>query len=263
MPVIRRVAGVAVTPADFDLARLPAHLHPAFAVTDAPRGRRGTPQEVGRDTDLAALQARFADRARSSAARVVARPAPGSAPIERTGMTTWDLDELPRVLDTRAAGGVVRAYPALVDTGAAVDVRLLATPEEQAASTRAGVHRLLALATPSPAAYVRDHLTGAEKLALGASPYRSTDALFQDCFDAVVDRVQLRVAPDGVAWDRATLRPDAGGARGDRGRRPVPGGRRRGGRARGRAGRGPGDPAGDEPRARARRSRTPGRSSTR
>ena len=205
VPVIRRVAGVAVTPTDFDLARLPAHLHPAFAVTDAPIGRRGTPQEVGRDTDLAALQARFADRARSSAARVVARPAPGSAPIERAGMTTWDLDELPRVLDTRAAGGVVRAYPALVDTGSAVDVRLLATPEEQAASTRKGVHRLLALATPSPAAYVRDHLTGAEKLALGASPYRSTDALFQDCFDAVLDRVQQRVAPDGVAWDRATF----------------------------------------------------------
>jgi ATP-dependent helicase HrpA len=205
VPVIRRVAGVAVTPADFDLTRLPAHLRPAFAVTDAPRGRRGAPQEVGRDTDLAALQTRFADRARSSAARVVARPAPGTAAIERTGMTTWDLDELPRVLDTRAAGGVVRAYPALVDTGSAVDVRLLSTPEEQVASTRAGVHRLLALATPSPAAYVRDHLSGAEKLALGASPYRSTDALFQDCFDAVIDRVQLRAAPDGAAWDRATF----------------------------------------------------------
>ncbi|GAA2752079.1 ATP-dependent RNA helicase HrpA [Amnibacterium kyonggiense] len=204
-PVVRRGAGVAVAPADFDLSRLPAHLRPAFAVTDAPRGRRGAPQELGRSTDLAALQQRFADRARSSAARVVARPAPGSAPIERTGMTTWDLDALPRVLDTRAAGGVVRAYPALVDTGAAVDVRLLATPEEQVASTRAGVHRLLALATPSPAAYVREHLTGAEKLALGASPYRSTDALFQDCLDAVIDRVQLRHDPDGVAWDRAAF----------------------------------------------------------
>ncbi len=205
LPVLRRVAGIAVTPADFDLARLPAHLRPAFAVTEAPKRGRGAPREVGRDTDLAALQQRFADRARSSAARVVARPAPGSAPIERTGMTTWDVDELPRVLDTRAAGGVVRAYPALVDTGEAVDVRLLATPEEQVASTRAGVHRLLALATPSPASYVREHLSGAEKLALGASPYRSTDALFQDCFDAVLDRIQLQVAPDGVAWDRATF----------------------------------------------------------
>ena len=35
VPVIRRVAGVAVTTDDFDLARLPAHLRPAFAVTEA------------------------------------------------------------------------------------------------------------------------------------------------------------------------------------------------------------------------------------
>ncbi|WP_375387737.1 ATP-dependent RNA helicase HrpA [uncultured Amnibacterium sp.] len=203
-PVIRRGAGVAVTPGDFDLTRLPPHLRPAFAVTEA-QGRRGAPREIGRDTDLAALQARFADRARSSAARVVARPAPGTAAIERTGMTTWDLGELPRVLDTRAAGGVVRAYPALVDTGAAVDVRLLATPEEQAVSTRGGVHRLLALATPSPAAYVREHLSATEKLALGASPYRSTEALLQDCLDAVIDRVQTRIVPDGLAWDAATF----------------------------------------------------------
>ena len=91
-------------------------------------------RSVPRDRRMASKPAgveRFADRARSSAARVVARPAPGSTPIERTGMTTWDLDELPRVLDTRAAGGVVRAYPALVDTGAAVDVRLLARSEER------------------------------------------------------------------------------------------------------------------------------------
>ena len=202
-PLIRRVAGAAVTPADFDLARLPAHLRPAFAVLEAPRGR--APRELGRDTDLAALQSRFADRARSSAAQVVARPAPGAAPIERSGMTTWDVDELPRVLDTRATGGVVRAYPALVDTGSAVDLRLLATPEEQAAATRAGVYRLLALATPSPVAYVREHLSAAEKLALGASPYRSTEALFDDCLAAVIDRVQATTAEGGVAWDRATF----------------------------------------------------------
>lgn len=202
---VRRTAGVAVTPADFEPARLPAHLRPTFAVTDAPIGRRGAPQELGRDTDLTALQTRFADRARSSAARVVARPAPGTAAIERTGLSTWDLEDLPRVLDTRAAGGVVRAYPALVDTGTAVDVRLLATPEEQAAATRAGVHRLLALATPSPGAYVREHLTGAEKLALAASPYPSTAALFEDCLAAVIDRVQRLVADDGLAWDRATF----------------------------------------------------------
>jgi ATP-dependent helicase HrpA len=133
---------------------------------------------------------------------VVSQPDPARQAIERTGLTTFDLDQLPRVLDTRRSGGVVRAYPALVDTGAAVDVRLLPTPEEQAAATRAGVRRLLLLATPSPAAYVREHLSGAEKLALAASPYRSTEALFDDCLAAVVDAVLGTETEGGAVWSR-------------------------------------------------------------
>ena len=133
----------------------------------------------------------------------MAAPTPARQAIERSGLTTFDLDELPRVLDTRQSGGIVRAYPALVDTGSAVDVRLLATKEEQAAAMRLGIRRLLLLATPSPAHYVREHLSGAEKLALGASPYRSTDALFEDCLLAVVDAVQSTETEGGAVWSRA------------------------------------------------------------
>jgi ATP-dependent helicase HrpA len=135
----------------------------------------------------------------------VAAPSPVRQAIERTGLTTFDLDELPGVLDTRQSGGVVRAYPALVDTGSAVDVRLLATRDEQLAAMRSGIRRLLLLATPSPAHYVREHLSGAEKLALGASPYPSTDALFADCLLAVVDAVQTAGSEEGTVWTRAAF----------------------------------------------------------
>jgi ATP-dependent helicase HrpA len=50
---------------------------------------------------------------------------------------------------------------------------------------------------------VREHLSGAEKLALGASPYRSTDALFADCLLAVVEARQAADTEDGTAWTRA------------------------------------------------------------
>ncbi|MGN6742464.1 MAG: ATP-dependent RNA helicase HrpA [Amnibacterium sp.] len=197
--VVRRVAGANPSPADFDTERLPAHLRMAFEVLDA----RGRP--LARDLDLQALQRRFAEQARASVAKAVAAPTPARQAIERTGLTTFDLDELPTVLDTRQSGGVVRAYPALVDTGSAVDVRLLATKEEQAAAMRRGIRRLLLLATPSPAHYVREHLSGAEKLALGASPYRSTEALFDDCLLAVVDAVQAAEADGGAVWTRAAF----------------------------------------------------------
>ncbi|HEY8317662.1 MAG TPA: ATP-dependent RNA helicase HrpA [Amnibacterium sp.] len=195
--VVRRVAGANPAPADFEAERLPPHLRMAFEVLDA----RGHP--MARDVDLLALQRRFAEQARASVAKAVAAPTPARQAIERSGLTTFDLDELPRVLDTRQSGGIVRAYPALVDTGSAVDVRLHATKEEQAATMRLGIRRLLLLATPSPAHYVREHLSGAEKLALGASPYRSTDALFEDCLLAVVDAVQAAGTEGGAVWSRA------------------------------------------------------------
>lgn len=52
-----------------------------------------------------------------------------------------------------------------------------------------GVRRLLLLAVPSPAAYVLEHLTAAEKLALATSPYPSAKALIEDARVAVADAV--------------------------------------------------------------------------
>ncbi|MCU1472315.1 ATP-dependent RNA helicase HrpA [Amnibacterium sp.] len=204
--VVRRVAGANPAPADFEADRLPPHLRMAFEVLDnPPAGRAGGPsgRAMARDVDLVALQRRFAEQARASVAKAVAAPTPARQAIERRGLTTFDLDELPGVLDTRQSGGVVRAYPALVDTGSAVDVRLLATREEQTAAMRLGIRRLLLLATPSPAHYVREHLSGAEKLALAASPYGSTDALFADCLVAVVEAAQAAGTEDGTVWTRA------------------------------------------------------------
>ncbi|MGA7147657.1 MAG: DUF3418 domain-containing protein, partial [Microbacterium sp.] len=117
---------------------------------------------------------------------------------ERTGLTQWSFGDRPDVVDTRVAGGIVRGYPALVDDGATVSLRIEATPEAAARATRAGARRLLLLAVPSPSAYVLDHLTSAEKLALAASPYPSAKALVEDCRVAVADTVIARTAPGGI-----------------------------------------------------------------
>jgi ATP-dependent helicase HrpA len=191
---IRVRAGAVARPEDFDVARVPAHLRIAFEV----QGDEG--RVLGRDPDLAGLQRRLAAPARAAVAAVASDAGAVAGGSERTGLTTFDLDEVPRVVDVRRAGGVVRAYPALVDTGRAVDLRLLASPEEQATAMRRGLVRLLLLATPSPVGYVRQHLSAAEKLALGASPYPSTDALFEDCLIAVVERVLHREG--GLVWSR-------------------------------------------------------------
>ena len=196
---IQHVAHQPVTAGDFDLSRVPAHLTMSFRAVDQ-RGRA-----VGSSRDLAELQDRLAGRARESVARSLSpaaggprpgRPAPqqvvaasAAAPAERRGITTWDVGDLPEVVDTKVAGGVVRGYPALVDEKDSVSLRIEATADRAAALTRAGVRRLLLLAVPSPTAYVLEHLTAAEKLALAASPYPSAKALIEDARVAVADAV--------------------------------------------------------------------------
>ena len=84
-----------------------------------------------------------------------------------------------------------------------MDIRIDSTAESAAAATRAGVRRLLLLAVPSPAPYVLEHLTSAEKLALASSPYSSAKALIEDARLAVADAVLDRVAPGGVRTSAA------------------------------------------------------------
>lgn len=220
---IERVASQPVTIADFDMERVPGHLQVSFRAVDE-RGRA-----VGSDRDLDALQARLADRARASVSRSLTSPPPASGrpsraakgPVpraagtpdgggrpesafaERTGLTDWTFGDLPEVVDTKVAGGVVRGYPAIVDEGATVALRIETTPDAAARATKAGVRRLVLLAVASPSAYVLEHLTSAEKLALAASPYPSAKALIEDCRVAVADAVIARTAPDGIVRTRA------------------------------------------------------------
>ncbi|MGC5170717.1 ATP-dependent RNA helicase HrpA [Microbacterium sp. DT81.1] len=205
--LVQRVANQKVSASDFELERVPGHLLPSFRAVDG-RGRA-----AGNDRDLPVLQDRLSARARDSVASSIERaasgerPAPASGadrvaaarpPAERAGITTWDIGELPEIVDTRVAGGVVRGYPALVDEGTSVALRVESTPDAAARVTRAGVRRLVLLAVASPTAYVQEHLTSAEKLALATSPYPSGRVLIEDCRVAVADAIIARVAPTGI-----------------------------------------------------------------
>ena len=201
---IKRRTSVQVTAADFDPARLPAHLTPTFRVVDA-RGRT-----VGAGKDLAALKAAHKDQATKGVAKVAAASIPRSE-LERTGATGWEFGDLPRHVDTAYAkgrgtgAGVVRAYPAIVDRRTSVDLALVADEAEQARLSVRGIRRLVALSSPSPASYVREHLSNHEKLLLGAGPYRTLDAAIADVSLAVADRVIRRHAPDGLVWSAAVF----------------------------------------------------------
>jgi ATP-dependent helicase HrpA len=143
---------------------------------------------VAAGKDLAALQRQLRPKVRAT----LSARATG---LTRSGVTSWDFGPLPRVF----TDGEVKAYPALVDAGAAVDVRLFESADAAARSMRAGTRRLVLLAVKSPANEVAKRLTTAQKLALSDNPHGSVPALFTDCVGCAVDG--LITEAGGPAWD--------------------------------------------------------------
>ncbi|BBX61715.1 ATP-dependent helicase [Mycobacterium saskatchewanense] len=194
---LRRRTGVLVPIDAFDLDKLPPHLRVTFAV-ESPDGR-----EVARGKDLPALQERLAAPARRAVADAVGG-------LERRGLRGWpdDLDELPRVVERAVEGRAVRGFPAFVDAGSAVDVRVFATSAEQGAAMGPGLRRLLRLSIPSPVKAVERQLDPRTRLALGVNPDGSLSALLEDCADAAVDA--LAPAPVWTRDEFAALRDRVG-----------------------------------------------------
>ncbi|GGL43512.1 ATP-dependent RNA helicase HrpA [Phycicoccus endophyticus] len=175
--VLRERTGVRVDPADFDLARVPDHLRVTFAL-ERP-GRRG-PRVVASGKDLEALREQAGGAVREGMARA-------GASLERSGITAWDVATVPETFEGRAGGQTVLGYPALVDEGDSVALRVLPDAGSAAAAHRAGVRRLLLLGTSAPWKRVLGRLSNAQKLALADNPHGSVPALLQDCLDAAVD----------------------------------------------------------------------------
>ena len=192
---LQRRTGVLVPVDAFDIDKLPSHLRVTFAVESTD----GT--EVGRGKDLEALQEQLAAPARQAVAEAVADG------LERSGLGSWpdDLDELPRTVEQVSGGHAVRGFPAFVDAGSAVDVRVFATKAEQDAAMAPGSRRLLRVSVPSPVKTIERQLNPRTRLVLGANPDGSLPALLDDCADAAV--AVLAPAPVWTRPEFAALRP--------------------------------------------------------
>ena len=180
---LSRLGGVHIPRSAWDMSRLPAYLRITFRVVED-----GRVLAEGKDLDELRRQLR---------PRLQATLSQAATGITRTGLRTWDVGTLPRVF----SHGQVRAYPALADTGDAVDVRLFETRAQADAAMLRGTRRLLLLQVPSGARAVASRLPVSAKLAMSRHPYPSTDALLDDCAAAAAD--QLITDAGGPAWDEA------------------------------------------------------------
>ncbi|WP_034274020.1 ATP-dependent RNA helicase HrpA [Haloechinothrix halophila] len=188
---LHALRGVDVRPDDWDLTKVPDHLRMTFRIVDE-RGKR-----VAEGKDLAALRQQLAPKLRGQLSRAAEK-------LERTGVSDWDFDSLPRSFEGTSGGKhgkPVKGYPALVDAGDAVDVKVLATEHEQREAMWRGTRRLLLLRVGSPRKALRRTLSNTAKLELAQNPHGGVSGLLDDCVNCALDVIIAEAG--GPAWDAA------------------------------------------------------------
>ncbi len=160
-------------------SEIPAHLRMNFRIVD----EAGAELASGRDIND--LKTKLGQAARLTFAR-----AP-ELDFEREGLTAWDFGDLPEKIAFTRNGHPINGYPALVDEGQSVAIRLFDTPEVALAAMRGGVRRLLRLALALQMKQIDKNLPGFTQSAMLLRPVASPDDLREDLLTMIADRAFL------------------------------------------------------------------------
>ena len=182
---LRRVTGVVVTRADFAVVDLPPHLRMNFRVHEDAGGGRGRILAEGRD--LAAIQAQWTDAARAAFSQKAA------VTLAREDVEGFDFDDIPASV---ASAGGLTAFPALVDLGDGVALRVFERHDEAAKAHAAGVERLLRRALADRARQAARQLPLDNRLALQWATLGSAEALRADIVEGALRALLAGIDPD-------------------------------------------------------------------
>jgi ATP-dependent helicase HrpA len=176
----------------FDESQLPSHLRMNVRVVDDRRKVLAS----GRDLS-AVMQAVGVEAAESFASA-------GDERFHRDGIRAWDFGELPDTVRVRRSGLTLPAYPAIVDNGDAVSLRLMDTPDRAAHETAAGLRRLVAMQVGREVRHHVDRLPQLERLTVQLSTVAKSGPLREQLVDLVIDRAFVADQPsarDAAAFE--------------------------------------------------------------
>jgi ATP-dependent helicase HrpA len=177
---LARTTGVEVPPDAWDPGALPPHLRMNVRLLD----ERRAPLAEGRDLD--ALREEYGARARREFARATATT------LARTGITRFDLDALPASVTTDTG---LAAFPALVDDGATVSIRVFERADDAAQAHARGALKLLRLTLADRLRQAKKQLPLGPKVAIAYTAIDSPERLRDDVVEAALDDIaRARVA---------------------------------------------------------------------
>lgn len=172
-----RMTGCKIPEDAWNLDAVPDHLKVNFKVVND----QGKVVSQGRSYQV--LQTKLQDEVEQTLAEI----AP-SAFAEQASVSQWSFGELPTMIEEQRQGYQITAYPALVDEGKTVALKLFDKAEEASWSQSRGLSKLLQLNIPSPLSYLQQHLPNKAKLGLYFNPFGRVDVLLDDCCLAVIDK---------------------------------------------------------------------------
>src|SRR6185437_13996693 len=184
---LKRATGVDIAAGEFAAVQLPPHFLMRYRLHD----EQGKTLASGRD--LAALRGQWEGRAREAFSRKT------DIELTREDVASWDFEAIPA--QVRSDGGLT-AFPALVDLGETVALRVFERGDEAFAAHRQGVVRLLRNSLASEAKQARRRLPIGNGLALKYAPLGSVDALREDLLEGgfadLLERHELNVRTAGA-----------------------------------------------------------------
>jgi ATP-dependent helicase HrpA len=151
---LKQLSGVHVPEDAWNEDEVAKHLRMRVRVVD----QQGLTLEQGRD--LAAMKRRHGGRS-DVAHRQLTSPG-----FERSGLKDWDFESLPQRLSIEQGGILLQGYPALVDEGESVAIRLLDAQSNAREEHKQGVRRLLMLKMPREVRYLRKNLLQLDRMRL-------------------------------------------------------------------------------------------------
>ncbi|MDR2189316.1 MAG: ATP-dependent RNA helicase HrpA [Azonexus sp.] len=171
--------GWAVTADAFRPDALPPHLLMNYKLID----------EAGRQLDmnrsLAALRAEWGREAKEEFADLCATPA------EYTGLTAWTFGDLPELMEIPVGGQTVIGYPALIDDGETVSLKVFDAADEAARTHRQGLRRLFMLHLREQARYFDKNTPGLSAMAMQYMSLGSSEDLKRQLIALTFERACL------------------------------------------------------------------------
>ncbi|WP_430754867.1 ATP-dependent RNA helicase HrpA [Magnetovirga frankeli] len=195
---LKRLSGVRIPEDAWDLQAVPEHLRLNIRVLDE------NGQLLAQGRDLAALKRQFAERAEQAFSQVK------GALQEQTGLRDWSCGPLPESIEIGQAGVRLKGFPALVDEGKSVALRVLDSAARAEQAHRQGLRRLFLIRLGQSGRYLKKNLPNLQRMALQYAKARAMDGqpreLQEELVELIIDLAFIQERPamrDAQAFNQA------------------------------------------------------------